>query len=574
MSDFRGPRELRVSIPDNLTIPQFVFDYTSFLRPQRPTNVPWLIQDHTGKQVFTEEIRHRTQNLTKWLNANWKLRENDVVALYSPNDTDYPLCIWAVHKLGGILTPANPSYTVQELIHQLEASKATALIAHSVSLDVALSAAKAVGIPHSRIIYLAPSAASKRQHPGLLSIEDVVSLGRAEKVGFLERRLLPGEAKTKIAFLSFSSGTTGTPKGVMISHYSVIANVLQMADHQQLDDPHIRVMGPGEVCAAVLPFFHIYGLIVIMHFCLFAGNALVVFPKFNFVEFLKSIERYKISIIVPPQVVLLCKHPDSKNHDLRSVKFIMCGAAPLSHELTYEIWKVFPTATIGQGFGMTETATTVAMLSPTVKRATVGSAGYLVPGIRAKVAKPDGSLCKEGEVGELVVTGPSMALGYLNNEKATKETFADGWVRTGDQVYIKDHQVFIVDRIKELIKVRGFQVAPAELEGHLHSHPAVNDVCVIGIPDDYNGELPMAFVVLKASHAERAAGSPEKTAQLKAELIKFVADNKVYYKHLKRGVEFLDAIPKNPSGKMLRRVLRDSAIEKMKKESSAAVAKL
>ncbi|KAG5636400.1 hypothetical protein H0H81_008174 [Sphagnurus paluster] len=223
--------------------------------------------------------------------------------------------------------------------------------------------------------------------------------------------------------------------------------------------------------------------------------------------------------------------------------------------------------------GLTETCTSIALVPPTQHIATIGSAGQLIPGIIAKVVKPDGSLASEGEQGELVVTGPSMALGYLNNDAATKETFVDGWVHTGDEVIIKNCEVFVVDRLKEIMKVRGFQVAPAELEGHLLMHPDVSDVCVVSIPDDYSGELPLAYIVLTEAASRRVRGNAQAAAQLKIVLAKHVADAKVPYKHLAGGIEFIDVIPKNASGKMLRRVLKEQA-RKLKVKDTDIRAKL
>ncbi|KAI0943774.1 hypothetical protein AcW1_002857 [Taiwanofungus camphoratus] len=338
-----------------------------------------------------------------------------------------------------------------------------------------------------------------------------------------------------------------------------------------------------------------------MHFSLFYGGTIVVIPKFNFVEMLKSIERHRINYlsVVPPMVVLLCKasrptrdsvlstdvafafagtqHPAVKDYDHSSLRSLTCGAAPLSAELTRQLAERFPNISIGQGYGMTETSTTVAFPQSDQKIGTLGSAGRLIPGIVARVVKPDGTLAGYGEPGQLVVRGPAMALGYLNNEEATKETFVDGWVHTGDEVIInKGAELFIVDRIKELLKVRGYQVAPAELEGHLLDHPDVSDVCVVGVPDDYSGELPLAFVVPSLAALERIQKDPAEADKIRAALAKHVADAKVHYKRLAGGVVFLDAIPKNPSGKLLRRVLRERAreLKEQGKLPSTAKAKL
>jgi len=254
---------------------------------------------------------------------------------------------------------------------------------------------------------------------------------------------------------------------------------------------------------------------------------------------------------------------------------LFCGAAPLSAELTDSIVKILPQAFIGQGYGMTETSTGISMMPLSQKVGTLGSAGQLISGVHARVIKADGKLAGVGEPGELIVTGPSIALRYLNDKKATAETFVDGWVRTGDEVIIdKNDDVFIVDRLKEILKVRGFQVAPAELEGHLLSHPDVADTCVVGVPDEYSGEVPLAFVVLSVDAAKRAWASEAAAAKIKASISKHVADHKTAYKRLAGGVEFVDAIPKNPSGKLLRRVLREKALKKAQAKFGATKARL
>ncbi|KAL5494984.1 hypothetical protein ACEPAI_446 [Sanghuangporus weigelae] len=553
-------------IPDDLTAVQFLLDSHHPTRPIRTGNIPWLIEDKTGKKIGLEEIRLRTHALANALHTRWGVGEDDVVCIFSPNHVDYPVAIWATHRLGAIASCANPAYTIEELVHQLKTAKAFVLVSHPDSLDTALSAARQSGIAVDHIVLM-----DELRAPNPIpfpSVSDLVKEGLARPSSYTERKLNPGESKAKLAFLSFSSGTTGQPKAVAIPHYAIIANIIQMAAHHKVNEDYTswenRRFRPGDVAVAVLPFFHIYGLVVNMQWLLFSGLTLVVISKFNFVEFLKSIDRYKIQHLplVPPQVVLLCKHPAVKNYDLSHIRFCLCGAAPLSQELTEQLIKVLPNAQVGQGYGMTETCTSIAMVPTTQRIGTLGSAGQLLPGCIARVVKADGSLADYEEEGELHITGPSMALRYTNNEEATRETFVDGWVKTGDEVkFARNGDLFIVDRLKEILKVRGFQVAPAELEGHLLGHPDVVDVCVVGIPDDYSGEIPLAFVMLEAAAAARAKSSPAEATNIKESIKKHVSDAKVQYKWLKGGVEFVDSIPKNPSGKLLRRVMRDQARE-------------
>ncbi|KAG1784859.1 uncharacterized protein HD556DRAFT_1461201 [Suillus plorans] len=565
MSEIYGP-SLDTSVPDDLTLPQFILDSSHPLRPIRPSHVPWFIEDAGGRGVGHEEVRARTYGLANGLSLRFRVKENDLVLIFSPNHIDYAAAIWATHRLGGVVSCANPANNTSELLYQLKVVNASLIIAHSSFLHTALGAAQAAGLPSERVITFDES--------NQISVDALIQQGLRSEPNFVERRLRKGEAKTKVAFLSFSSGTTGKPKAVAIPHYAPIVNVIQMAQQQKVNENYApweeRRYRPGDVVAGVLPFFHIYGLVVVINFMTFCGLSVVVMPKFNFTEFLESIVRHRIShlLLVPPQVVLFCKHPAVKNYNLNGVRLLMCGAAPLSASLVDQIVKLMPNAQIGQGYGMTESAATIAMFSADEKLGVPGGAGRLSPGVVAKVVKDDGTLAGFNEPGELQVKIPSIALGYLNNDEATKETFVNGWLRTGDEVVIReDLEVFIVDRLKEIMKVKGFQVAPAELEGCLHDHPDVSDTCVVPILDSYSGELPMAFVVLHPNAVKRIALDPAEARRVKVSITKHVADNKVAYKHLAGGVVFVDVIPKNPSGKLLRRVLRDRARDLVRSKS-------
>ncbi|KAH7913982.1 hypothetical protein BJ138DRAFT_1170978 [Hygrophoropsis aurantiaca] len=576
MAELASPAGPLPHIPDDLTLAQFTLDTQHPSRPIRKEGIPWIIEDHSGKKLGLEELRARTFGLANGLSLRYNIKEGDVVLIYSPNHLDYLVTVWAAHRLGAIISGANPLYTTDELVYQINATTAAVLITHPESFEVALSAATLTNMPANRVILFDTDAPTKTAVANQCTVQSLITIGLAQQPNFVERRLNPGEGKTKVAFLNFSSGTTGKPKAVAIPHYAPIANTIQLAAHHKMNEDYCdweeRRIRPGDVCSAVLPLYHIYGLVFNTHFSFFCGMPVVLLTKkFNFLEFLNSISRHRIThlMVVPPQVVLLCKHPVVKEYDFSHVRYLTIGAAPLSRELMERLVEIFPNAHIGQSYGTTESCTVITTFPLSKKRDLSGSGGQLIPGVVARVVRPDGSLADFDEPGELVAKMPSLALRYEGNPEATAETFVDGWLRTGDEVKMnRDGEIFVLDRIKEMLKVRGYQVAPAELEGCLLDHPDVADTCVVSIQDDYSGELPLAFVVLHPEAAKRAASDSQSAEQIKQSIMKHVADNKVSYKKLAGGVEFIESIPKNPSGKLLRRVLRDKA-RAMKPKSKA-----
>ncbi|KAL0062150.1 hypothetical protein AAF712_010992 [Marasmius tenuissimus] len=400
-----------------------------------------------------------------------------------------PEMLWKPHR------PTNPAFTVPELTTHLRAVKASVVITQSDVLPTVEKAAQQVGIPLDRIITI-----DKSSH---VSIPQLLEEGRSLPPP-REFKLAAGENRTQVAFLSTSSGTTGPPKVVKISHYAVIANVLLVAahnkvhlDYTQWAEKRYRV---GDSCFAVLPLYHIYGLDLILHFNIFAGMSVVIAPKFNFANMLSSIVRHRIThlMIVPPQVVLLCKDPIVKNYNLSGVRVVLCAASALPAELYEQLSALLPHAHIGQAYGSTE-VTGVASMCPIADKKNPHG-GTFIPGVTGKVIKPDGSPAGPNEEGELLIKTVASASGYLDNEAATKETFLEnGWIRSGDIVRIDGiGNIVVVDRVKEMIKARLrplHRQTPAEIEGTILDNPLADDVCVVPIPDTYSGELPLAYVV-------------------------------------------------------------------------------
>lgn len=458
-------------------------------------------------------------------------------------------------------------------MNQLKDSGARGLFTCPSLLDTAVEAAKQAGIPPSNVFVIdVPGnvAAPGSDPTKFLSVEDLIDAGR-RLAPLPPLRWTKGQGREQAAYLCYSSGTSGPPKGVMISHRNIIANVIQMTLYESTTGLSRK---EPDTILGVLPQSHIYSIILTTHLPTFRGDTVVTMVKFELTTVIRAIKRFQMTLlyVVPPMLISLIKQgasaKDPTAFDLPSVRRIFCGAAPLSEELSSQIRKRYPKLLLGQGYGMTESAT---VISSHPKEVCDGSSGCIVPGLDIKIVDADGHDVSDrvNKRGELFVRGPNVTLGYYRNEKATRETFGDGWLRTGDEVELrlhpetKDPHLFVVDRVKELIKVSGFQVAPAELEGHLLDHPLVADCAVIPVENDRSGEVPKAFVVL-AKDAGVDHGAAEK--QLKD----WVSEHKSKHKHLRGGVEFLSAIPKSPSGKILRRLLRD----REKARLSKSVAKL
>lgn len=481
-----------------------------------------------------------------------------------------PVIAWAVHRFNGVITPANVAFRAPELAHQLKDSGARGVLVNPSNLATALEAAKLAGIPESKVFLIplpgdttAPGTDPKR----FLNVEDLIAAGR--KLPPLPRtKWSKGQGRQQAAYLCYSSGTSGPPKGVMVSHRNIIANIIQMTLYEStfLSRSH------PDVILGVLPQSHIYSIILTTHVPVFRGDTVVTMAKFELMSFIDAVKKYRMTLlyVVPPILIALIKQGalarDQTFFDLPSVKRMYCGAAPLTEELSSQIRKRYPGVLLGQGYGMTESATVISSHPGEVYD---GSSGCVIPGLEIKILDADNNEVREpNKRGELFVKGPNVTLGYYKNPDATRETFGDGWLRTGDEVEIrlhprtKDAHLFIVDRVKELIKVSGFQVAPAELEGHLLGHPMVADCAVIPVPDDKSGEAPKALVVLR-----KDSKVDHQTAE--QQLKEWVVQHKSKHKHLRGGVEFIPEVPKSPSGKILRRLLRDRERARLSKKTMA-----
>ncbi|KAF8906888.1 hypothetical protein CPB85DRAFT_1312678 [Mucidula mucida] len=473
------------------------------------------------------------------------VEHDDIVSIVSYNHIDFGPCVWASHRVGAIVSTISPTYSSSELVVQLRLVRPSLLIVHADCLPLVL--ASFTQFPQERMIVIeAPTSTGTKVK--YRSLQSVMHEG-SRMPPAVERTLAEDEAKTAIAFLAPSSGTTGFPKAVAITHYNVINMITQEAAFNRLNEPYTfwsqQRFRAGDVCGGCE-----YSC---LHFMLYAGMTLVLARKFHFESFLSF----------PPQVVLLCKHPATRHYNLSCVRYCVVAAAPLSATLTEELLSVLPNIELGQAYGN--------LYYPVNQRiGTLGSGGQLLPGTSAKIVKEDGTLANYGEAGELYIQGGQVALGYFGNPKETARTFVDGWLRTGDQAMFKDKDIFILERVKELIKVKAFQVAPAELEGHLLTHTCIADAAVVGVPDDFAGELPFAFVVLKAEAGRCAKTDPSFAEKVKTSIYHHIAKSLSAHKRLDGGIAFIDEIPRNASGKILRRGLRGQSSKYLRPETGRA----
>ncbi|PGH09022.1 hypothetical protein AJ79_05817 [Helicocarpus griseus UAMH5409] len=562
--------------PDSIPISEFMLNERYGRHPLGYSRHPYVC-GLSGNSYSALEVAERVDALARALckELGWQPNNgseyNRAACIYSVNTIDYLTLCWAIHRCSGIASPANATYSHPELTHQLKSSGAKCLFTSAVNLPIALEAAANAGLPKDRIylLELPPQLTGGAKAPeGFKTLNQLVkegfSLPKVEKLNWQ-----PGQGAKQTAFLCYSSGTSGLPKGVMISHKNVIANLLQVKQQEKRFRDELKPPGTQseytDVLLGLLPQSHIYGLIVQNHAGPYRGDQVIVLPKFEMNSYLDSIERFKINTLylVPPIIINMLRNKAAcDKRDLTSVRSIFTGAAPLGAETAAEVTAWKPAWKIRQGYGLTETATVVSSTSP--HDVFLGSSGSLIPNVEARLITPDGEeITGYDQPGELLIRSPAVALGYLNNEKATNETFRDGWMHTGDEAVFRvspagNEHVFIVDRIKELIKVKGLQVAPAELEAHLLAHPAVADCSVIPVEDHAAGELPKAFVVKDPS------ASGDDAAVIRS-IHKHVEDHKARHKWLKGGIEFIDVIPKSPSGKILRRLLRDREKEARRK---------
>ncbi|XP_066245804.1 uncharacterized protein pdgy [Euwallacea similis] len=499
----------------------------------------------THLKYTNAEVRKYSRNLSKILRAKLGLNKGDVVLIYLPNCPQFPIATLGCLEAGVIASTVNSLYTADEVFRQLKDSSSKIIFT---TCDLYATAAKAASALPKKIPIICIKTKPEQLLPqGAIDfyelIKTTLDIPDLEPPRFEDAAILP-----------YSSGTTGLPKGVRLTHGNIVANLTQ-SSHPSVDFFESASGNFQEVTPGVLPMFHIYGFTAATIKLMTKGVKVVTLPRFQPETFIDVLKNYPITTIfaAPPLILFLTHYPDVKVEYFKTLKNVMSGAAPLgaSDEEKFKE-KAGKHVSIFQGYGLTETSPVVSLVTPSLTRQfpndCKGSIGRVLLNTEIKFVKLDdksGTALPPHEKGELLVRGPQVMEGYHNNPQATKDTFLGDWFRTGDMGHYNENGfMFITDRVKELIKVRGFQVAPAELEEILRSHPKVADAAVVGIPDEISGEVPRAYIQTKGDVDTK-------------EIYHFVADKVAKYKRLEGGIEVIKDIPKNASGKILRRELKD-----------------
>lgn len=526
--------------------------------------------DRTASQTISyQECQEASEAFASGIQRVFDWRKGDVLALCLPNSIHIPVATLGTLAAGGIVSPCNPAYTELEMAHQFRNSGAKALLTSADCADHVWRACEKAGIAAENVMLI---GAEPNQHSRAKSWASIMEHGKVNQ--YRRPKINP---KTDLAFLVYSSGTSGPPKGVRLSHYNMVSNLLQLYAIEQYNmtsdgsstSGNIPAPGTqGDKILACLPFFHIFGLTMFVLSPIHIGVTTFIMEKFDIDRWCATVEAEQITFayIVPPIALLLAKHPAATKYNLQSIRMTGSGGAPLDSELVSAVYKRTGVR-IKQGYGLSETSPGACHLRWEDWEAGAGTVGWLLPNMEIMFCSPAPSEGNSmiplppGSTGELCLRGPNVFLGYHGNSEATQEALTtDGWFRTGDVGHIDSDQfIHITDRVKELIKYKGFQVAPAELEATLLEHPDVADSAVIGVEDPVRRtEVPRAYIV-HATRKHYEAGD-EEGRSIAAWLQTRLTD----YKRLRGGVRFVESIPKSPSGKILRRLLKEQASKELK----------
>ncbi len=517
---FKSPSP-EIDIP-NISWPEYFFN-----RIKSYHNEVALIDGENGKTTSFAELKKNTHSIATSLQQKG-YKKGDIFAIYAPNLPEYIFAFQSVLLIGGVVTTVNPLYTSSELEHQLNHSNTCCLFTTSALLEKVNSVLAATLVKEVFVF-------------GNTDVTNSFNLLLQDHID-IELKPVGIDPHSDIAVLPYSSGTTGLPKGVMLSHRNLVAHNIQIEAQKDASHPDKESR-----MIAILPFFHIFGMTVNMNLGLSNGSTLIIVNGFKPKHFLSLIQQHQINrgYLVPPIILFLAENSLVDAYDISSLQYLLSGAAPLGEEQLQAV-KNRILCSVYQAYGLTETSPVTHKEPDLLITNKQGTVGVLLPNTEAMIIDTEtGKPLGCNQPGELLLRGPQVMLGYLDNPKATAATIdANGWLHSGDIASAdEDGFFYIVDRLKELIKCRGYQIAPAELEALLLTHPDIVDAAVIPKADKKSGEVPKAFVVLKQ----------EISAD---ELISWAAKQVASYKRIKE-IEFIDQIPKSPSGKILRRVLRD-----------------
>ncbi|KAH8172096.1 AMP-binding enzyme domain-containing protein [Sarocladium implicatum] len=554
---------------DDVSIPDFLFGPKSeeYGGVQKSKALNPFTDALTGRTFTRDEYHDRYQSLARALAAELGVEVNGeaelekVIGIYSYNSIDTMAAAFATHRIGGVACQIGHQFNVPELVRQLNRVECKALFTCAPLAHIAIEAAAVHGLPRERIYIMDTSdkILDGKVVPSDLKTVDQLIAESANYPELEPLRMEKGEGATRVAYLCSSSGTSGMPKSVMISHSNVIANIQAMS---AFESGH---KGPNpDVGLGVLPLSHIYGLCCVGHQGLYRGDNVVLLPSFDLIDVLQTIQNYKIyrTWFVPPMMIAMVKaNHICKKYDLSSIRHVVTGALPIPEKMMSEFGSLIPESTIVRVYGMTEISGIASFGHP--YDLMPGSVGNLMPGMTARLVSLEGEeIVDKGLPGNLLihVRGAS-PLGYYKNPEATQEmTSGDGWIRTGDLAEFRTNEkgedhLIIVDRVKEMIKVRGLQVAPTELEGWLVRQPTVRECCVVPMHSETAGEIPIAFVI-----------RTEDTMDLDEQVVKDaihegIEKNFAEYKKLAGGIVFVDSFPKSQGGKILRGQMKQKARE-------------
>ncbi|WRX15392.1 AMP-dependent synthetase/ligase domain - like 9 [Theobroma cacao] len=541
-----GSKYPSVPVPDNLTLPEFVLQDAELYADKVA-----FVEAVSGKAYTYRDVVRDTGRFGKALRSIG-LKKGDVVIVLLPNIAEYGIVALGIMAAGGVFSGANPASHASEIKKQADAANAKMLVTNGPNYE------KVKGLELPVIVLGEERIESAMNWDELLKA--------AENAGEGTRFTKEEVVQSDLCALPFSSGTTGVSKGVMLTHRNLVANLCSslFSVGQELVG-HVTTLG-------LIPFFHIYGITGICCATLRNKGKVVIMNRFDLRTFLNALITQEVTFapVVPPIILALVKNPIVEEFDLSKLKLraILTAAAPLAPELLTAFEKKFPGVQVQEAYGLTEHSCITLTHGDPIKGhgiAKKNSVGFILPNLEIKFIDPDtGRSLPKNTPGELCVRSQCVMQGYYKNKEETDRTIdKNGWLHTGDIAYIDDDgDIFIVDRIKELIKYKGFQVAPAELEAILLTHPSVEDAAVVPLPDEEAGEIPAACVVM----------SPNAT-ESESDIMDYVASSVAHYKKV-RVLQFVETIPKSPSGKIMRRLLKEKMMEKMGKNIPTANATL